>query len=98
MTDVGSEAVPAAPPPAAVAGIYRRILGYSARYWFAFLAAAVGMAMTAAVEAGLALLMKPLTDAVSCAKAGWAQSGPRRTTQMNRRERIEICCQCAFHA
>jgi subfamily B ATP-binding cassette protein MsbA len=70
MTDAVSEAAPAAPAKAGVVGIYRRILRYSARYWLAFLAAAIGMAMTAAVEAGLALLMKPLTDEALVGQSG----------------------------
>lgn len=58
-----------------VTRVYRRLLRYSTRYWPAFVAAMLAMAATAAVEAGLALLTKPLTDEALVAQdgsiAGW---------------------------
>ncbi|MEO1420867.1 MAG: lipid A export permease/ATP-binding protein MsbA [Pseudomonadota bacterium] len=48
--------------PQNLRSVYGRLLGYSARHWPLFILAGVGMAMTAAVEASLSLLMKPLTD------------------------------------
>ena len=45
-----------------VLDVYRRLLAYAARYRLAFLAAALAMALTALVEASIAMLMKPLMD------------------------------------
>lgn len=63
MTDPGAVNAPHVPDPEAdVTAIYKRVLGYSARHWLMFVVAAIGMIVTAAVEAGLSLMMKPLTD------------------------------------
>ncbi|MEM7610901.1 MAG: lipid A export permease/ATP-binding protein MsbA [Pseudomonadota bacterium] len=53
-----------------VGAIYKRILAYSARHWLMFIVAAVGMITTAGVEAGLSLLMKPLTDEALVGQSG----------------------------
>ena len=42
--------------------IYRRLLRYAVPYWVVFIVAIIAMAASAAVEAGLMLLLKPLTD------------------------------------
>jgi subfamily B ATP-binding cassette protein MsbA len=42
--------------------VYRRLLGYATPYWVVMIVAVVAMAASAAVEAGLMLLLKPLTD------------------------------------
>ena len=42
--------------------VYRRLLGYAMPYWVVMIVAVVAMAASAAVEAGLMLLLKPLTD------------------------------------
>ncbi|MEN7342724.1 MAG: lipid A export permease/ATP-binding protein MsbA [Pseudomonadota bacterium] len=61
---------PATSPETDVGAVYRRILGYSSRYWPMFVVAAIGMVLTAAVEAGLSLLMKPLTDEALVGESG----------------------------
>ncbi|MEM7763236.1 MAG: hypothetical protein AAF290_04085 [Pseudomonadota bacterium] len=53
-----------------VGAVYRRILGYSRRHWPMFVVAAVGMVLTAAVEAALPLLLKPLTDEALVSSTG----------------------------
>ncbi len=63
-------AAPAAARESDVGAVYRRVLGYSARYWPMFIIAAFGMVVTAMVEAGLALMMKPLTDEALVGEAG----------------------------
>ncbi|MEL6868755.1 MAG: lipid A export permease/ATP-binding protein MsbA [Pseudomonadota bacterium] len=50
------------PSDAPVGAVYKRILSYSSRHWPMFIMAGVGMILTAAVEASLSLMMKPLTD------------------------------------
>jgi subfamily B ATP-binding cassette protein MsbA len=45
-----------------VVEVYRRLLGYALPYWAVMAVAIVAMAASAAVEAGLMLLLKPLTD------------------------------------
>jgi ATP-binding cassette, subfamily B, bacterial MsbA len=42
--------------------LFRRLLGYSGRYWLGFLAAVVAMVVTAATETAFPALMKPLLD------------------------------------
>jgi subfamily B ATP-binding cassette protein MsbA len=42
--------------------VYRRLLGYAAPYWRAFLISVLGMIIYAATEPALASLMKPLLD------------------------------------
>ena len=53
-----------------VGAVYRRILGYSRRHWPMFVVAAVGMVLTAAVEAALPLLLQPLTDEALVSSTG----------------------------
>jgi subfamily B ATP-binding cassette protein MsbA len=43
-------------------GIYRRLLGYTARYWQALVVAAIALIVYAATDTGFAALMKPLLD------------------------------------
>jgi len=42
--------------------LFRRLLGYSGRYWLGFLAAVAAMVVTAATETAFPALMKPLLD------------------------------------
>ncbi|MEO0576629.1 MAG: lipid A export permease/ATP-binding protein MsbA [Pseudomonadota bacterium] len=51
-----------AQPQAPAGEVYKRILSYSSRHKAMFVMAAAGMILTAAVEASLSLMMKPLTD------------------------------------
>ncbi|HFD87896.1 MAG TPA: lipid ABC transporter permease/ATP-binding protein, partial [Gammaproteobacteria bacterium] len=48
--------------PTATRGIYRRLAGYSFRYWRLLLVAVIGMVITAMTEPAFAALMKPMLD------------------------------------
>ena len=43
-------------------GVYRRLLGYSARYWPVFVMASVAMVVQAATVTSFAMLVQPLID------------------------------------
>jgi len=57
-----------APQPASAAATYRRLLGYTGRYWPIAVLAAIGMVFDAACGSAFTLIIKPMLDDLFVAK------------------------------